>query len=60
VPQAIRDQLFIPFTTTKPQGLGLGLVISSDLAREFGGALTVEPAGDTPGAAFTLAIPRTP
>jgi two-component system C4-dicarboxylate transport sensor histidine kinase DctB len=60
VPQAIRDQLFIPFTTTKPQGLGLGLVISSDLAREFSGALGIEPAGPAPGAAFTLAIPRTP
>jgi two-component system C4-dicarboxylate transport sensor histidine kinase DctB len=46
----------MPFTTTKPTGLGLGLVISGDIAREFGGALRLEPTGG--GAAFTLELPR--
>jgi two-component system C4-dicarboxylate transport sensor histidine kinase DctB len=53
----VRDQLFMPFTTTKPTGLGLGLVISGDIAGEFGGALRLEPAGEG-GAAFTLELPR--
>lgn len=56
-----REHLFMPFTTTKEVGLGLGLVISADIAREFGGSLRLEtdgaPAGPG-GAAFTLELPR--
>ncbi len=51
-------QLFTPFATDKPQGLGLGLVISRDIARDFGGeldAMTPEPGQ---GAAFRLTLPR--
>ena len=57
VPIEVRDQLFMPFTTTKATGLGLGLVISGDLAREFGGALRLEPEVAA-GATFTLELPR--
>jgi two-component system C4-dicarboxylate transport sensor histidine kinase DctB len=47
--------LFTPFLTTKPQGLGLGLVIARDIVVGFGGQLTVI---STPGegAAFTLTL----
>lgn len=47
--------LFLPFTTTKPTGLGLGLVICQDIIREFGGTLAVE---NRDGAAFTLTLPE--
>ena len=53
----VRDQLFMPFTTTKATGLGLGLVISGDIAAEFGGVLRLEPT-EGAGAAFTLELPR--
>lgn len=58
VPEDVRAQLFLPFTTTKETGLGLGLVISADIAREFGGELRLEPAAPGHGAAFALDLPR--
>jgi two-component system C4-dicarboxylate transport sensor histidine kinase DctB len=54
---AVREHLFMPFHTTKESGLGLGLVISSDIAREFGGSLRLD-SGNGPGAAFTLELRR--
>jgi len=69
----VTDLLFTPFTTSKPQGLGLGLVISRDLAREFGGDLvgcnTSRDAAqvnaplvprDATGVVFTLTLRRMP
>ncbi|HSI42168.1 MAG TPA: ATP-binding protein [Xanthobacteraceae bacterium] len=53
-PQVL-DSLFLPFTTTKPEGLGLGLVISHDIVAEFGGSLRAENDG---GAVFTLTLRR--
>jgi two-component system C4-dicarboxylate transport sensor histidine kinase DctB len=52
-----RASLFQPFATTKPDGLGLGLVISQDIMRGLGGDLTEEPVPQ--GCRFTMAIPRT-
>ncbi|MBZ9936549.1 sensor histidine kinase [Mesorhizobium sp. BR1-1-16] len=51
----IAETLFMPFVTTKETGLGLGLVISSEIAREFGGALRFEPT-DARGAVFLLEL----
>ncbi len=50
---AIAADLFTPFTTSKPDGLGLGLVISRDIVADFGGELTFEAAADG-GAVFHI------
>ena len=44
IPPEIIDDIFNPFFTTKPadQGTGLGLALSSDIARQHGGLIRVE------------------
>ncbi|MFM9976809.1 MAG: ATP-binding protein [Sphingomonadaceae bacterium] len=53
----IADRLFTPFASTKARGLGLGLAIARDLAREFGGDLIVR-SSSAAGCAFLLTVPR--
>lgn len=54
-PEAAKT-LFTPFATTKPRGLGLGLVISRDIVAEFGGELYLEPSPN--GARFVMSLPK--
>jgi two-component system C4-dicarboxylate transport sensor histidine kinase DctB len=53
---AIAEQLFTPFVTSKPRGMGLGLVISQDLARGFDGSLRAAPQEPGRGATFILEL----
>lgn len=54
--EAVRERLFTPFTTSKRDGMGLGLVISRDIVVGYGGDLTHEPSAT--GAVFSLELPR--
>ncbi|VTO12143.1 sensor histidine kinase [Brevundimonas vancanneytii] len=52
--EAIRDQLFTPFVTSKANGLGLGLVISRDIIAAFKGELNLRPSDV--GAVFVITL----
>lgn len=50
----VRERLFQPFTTSKDDGLGLGLVICRDIIADFGGELALAPSNS--GAIFVLTL----
>ena len=49
--------LFVPFYTTKPDGSGIGLVLSQHIAENHGGSLTLENRQDRDGARARLSLP---
>ena len=49
--------LFVPFFTTKPQGSGIGLVLSRQIAEAHGGTFALENRGDARGCVATITLP---
>jgi two-component system nitrogen regulation sensor histidine kinase NtrY len=49
--------LFVPFFTTKPEGSGIGLVLSRQIAEAHGGTLTLENRAETSGCIARLRLP---
>jgi two-component system sensor kinase FixL len=52
-----QDQVFDPFYTSKPNGMGMGLTICSDVVISHFGTITAENVPDH-GALFRLSLPR--
>jgi two-component system C4-dicarboxylate transport sensor histidine kinase DctB len=55
IPAELADQLFMPFVTGRDEGLGLGLAIARNIARDFGGELSLTPS-PIGGAAFRIVL----
>lgn len=49
--------LFVPFFTTKPNGTGIGLALSRQIAEAHGGTLTLRDRVDGPGCRASLLLP---
>ena len=60
IAEALLPRLFEPFETTRPDGTGLGLALSRQIARDHGGELRAESLAPAEGggARFTLTLPR--
>jgi two-component system nitrogen regulation sensor histidine kinase NtrY len=54
---AATANLFVPFFTTKPEGLGIGLVLSRQIAEAHGGALHLYNRQDARGCEALLTLP---
>ena len=53
----VRDNLFVPFYTTKANGNGIGLALSRQIVFNHHGQLVIENRTDGPGAQVTMSIP---
>jgi PAS domain S-box-containing protein len=56
IPESIRQKIFLPFYTTKPQGTGFGLALVQKIVVSHGGSIGVE-SKEGEGTVFTLILP---
>lgn len=55
IPEDVKDEIFVPFFTTKEKGNGIGLSLSKQIMKVHGGDITVD--SDSTGTRFSLILP---
>lgn len=58
IPEEVRERLFRPHTTTRPEGSGMGLYLARELIRADGGSLALEDGAER-GTVATVRLPLT-
>lgn len=56
VQEDVRDRIFDPYFSTKPDGVGLGLTIAGETAAEYDGSLELVSGGALSGATFRVTL----
>lgn len=57
IEQKDAEKIFIPGVTAKPKGIGMGLVIVTEIVKSYKGTIGVRIPGDKNGATFVLELP---
>ena len=57
ISSSVARQMFEPFFTTRPEGLGMGLAICRSIVEAHGGRLSVVPRERSGGASVRFALP---
>jgi len=58
IPSEIRERLFTPFVTTRPQGTGLGLSFARKVIEDHGGSITCADRVPGEGTCFEILLPQ--
>jgi signal transduction histidine kinase len=58
IPEEVRERIFDPYFSTKPEGVGLGLTIAGETAAEYDGTLELLATGPLPGATFRVTLQK--
>jgi two-component system, NtrC family, nitrogen regulation sensor histidine kinase NtrY len=56
IPESLREEVFLPFFTTKPHGHGVGLSLARQTVLAHGGAIRVEDSPQLGGARLRIAL----